>query len=57
MEPVALLLHDLVYDADQPMRYVYFPADAIISVQHVLSCGASSWPMVVGNEGLLGFNV
>lgn len=57
LELVPLSLCDVVYDAAQPMRYVYFPADAIISVQHVLSCGASSAPMVVGKEGLLGFNL
>ncbi len=57
LDLVALSLYDVVYHADQPMRYVYFPADAIISVQYVLSCGASSAPMVVGNEALLGFNL
>ncbi len=54
---VALSLCDVVYAADQRMRYVYFPADAIISVQYVLRCGGSGAPMLVGNEGLLGFNV
>jgi hypothetical protein len=39
------------------MRHVYFPTDAIISLQYVMENGASTAILVVGNEGLLGITL
>lgn len=39
------------------MGHVYFPADAIISMQYVMEDGASAAISVVGNEGLMGVSL
>lgn len=39
------------------MGHVYFPADAIISMQYVMEDGASAAILVVGNEGLMGVSL
>ncbi len=57
LELLSLTLRDVVYEADEEMRYVYFPVDAIISVQYELRNGDATAIMVVGNEGLLGLNL
>ncbi|TVS14936.1 MAG: Crp/Fnr family transcriptional regulator [Gammaproteobacteria bacterium] len=57
LELVPLPLRDLLYDAGRPMRHVYFPTDAIISLQYMMEDGASTAILVVGNEGLLGITL
>ena len=57
MQLVSLELFDVVFEANSPMRYVYFPTNAIISVQYQMLNGDSTAIMVVGNDGLLGLNV
>lgn len=54
LELVPLELGAVVYECRQPMRYVYFPTDSIISLQYLLENGSSTAISVVGNEGLLG---
>ena len=39
------------------MKHVYFPTDAIVSLQYVMENGASTAILVVGNEGLLGITL
>lgn len=57
LELVALPLRALMYESGRPMRHVYFPTDAIISLQYVMENGASAAILVVGNEGLLGITL
>jgi CRP-like cAMP-binding protein len=57
LELAELPLRSLMYEAGRPMRHVYFPTDAIISMQYLLESGASTAISVVGNEGLLGINL
>ncbi len=57
MELVPLELRSLLYESGQPMRHVYFPADAIISIQFMLQNGTSTAISIVGNEGLLGISL
>jgi CRP-like cAMP-binding protein len=57
LELVALPLRALMYESGRPMRHVYFPTDAIISLQYVMENGASTAILVVGNEGLLGITL
>jgi CRP-like cAMP-binding protein len=54
LELAELPLRALMYEAGRPMRHVYFPTDAIISMQYLMENGASTAISVVGNEGLLG---
>ena len=57
LELAELPLRSLMYESGRPMRHVYFPTDAIISMQYLLESGASTAISVVGNEGLLGINL
>lgn len=41
-------------EAGDAMPYVYFPANAIVSLQNMLEDGASSEISMVGNEGMVG---
>ena len=53
---VSLPQASVVCESNEPMRHVYFPAGAIISMQHLLKNGDSAGVMVIGHEGLLGLN-
>lgn len=54
LEPVHLKLGDVLYEPDVPLRYVYFPTTAIVSLLYVMEDGASAEIAIVGNEGILG---
>jgi hypothetical protein len=49
LELVSLPLRGLLYEGGRPMRHVYFPTDAIISLQYQMENGASTAILVVGN--------
>ncbi len=57
LELVPLKLRSVMYESGRPMRHVYFPTDAIISLQYVMENGASTAILVVGNEGLMGISL
>lgn len=57
LELVKLPLRGLMYESGRPMRHVYFPTDAIVSLQYIMENGASTAILVVGNEGLLGITL
>lgn len=54
LEPFALPLGKVLYEAGDTMRHVYFPTDAIVSLLYVMENGASAEISVVGNEGVVG---
>lgn len=54
LEPVPLKLGDVLYEPGMPLRYVYFPTTAIVSLLYVMEDGASAEIAIVGNEGILG---
>lgn len=54
---VELKLGDVVYESDQPIDWVYFPTNCIISLLYVTLSGASTEISVIGNEGLMGVSV
>jgi CRP-like cAMP-binding protein len=51
---VELPLGKVLYESGAPLRHIYFPIDAIVSLLYVLNNGASAEIAVVGNEGILG---
>jgi hypothetical protein len=57
LELVPLPLRAVMYESGHAMRHVYFPTDAIISLQYVMENGASTAILVVGNEGLMGITL
>jgi CRP-like cAMP-binding protein len=54
---VELGLGDVIYESGQPLEYVYFPANGIISLLYVMLNGSSAEISVVGNEGMAGVAV
>ncbi len=57
LERVPLALGDTLCESGCPMRHVYFPTTAIVSLLYVMEDGASAEIAVVGNEGLVGVSL
>jgi CRP-like cAMP-binding protein len=57
LERVPLLLGDVIYEADDPIRYVYFPTSGVVSVLCTTDDGASIEAATVGMEGVAGIPV
>lgn len=57
LELVTLPLRAVLFESQDVIRHVYFPTDSIVSLQYLLTNGASSAISVVGNEGLVGITV
>lgn len=51
---VALTLHDILAEAGEQIRYVYFPTAGLISLFLKLDSGAQLEVGIIGNEGMLG---
>ena len=54
---VALPLGQVIYESGVPLRHVYFPTTAIVSLLYVMEDGASAEVAVVGNEGIVGVSL
>ena len=54
LEPVAMVLGDVVYESGSRQDYVYFPTTSIVSLLYVMEDGASAEIAIVGNEGMVG---
>jgi len=54
---IELDLGAVIYESGQPIEYVYFPTNCIISLLYVMLNGASAEISVVGNEGMAGIAV
>ena len=54
LEPVALRLRETLIHRHAPIRWIYFPLDAVVSVIGELADGATLEVATIGNEGLVG---
>lgn len=54
---VELKLGEVIYESGQPIEFVYFPTNCIISLLYVMIDGSSAEISVVGNEGMAGIAV
>jgi CRP-like cAMP-binding protein len=54
LERIEMPLGKVLYESGETVRYVYFPATAIVSLLYVMEDGASAEIAVVGNEGIVG---
>ncbi|WP_298828025.1 Crp/Fnr family transcriptional regulator [uncultured Piscinibacter sp.] len=54
LERVSMRLGDTLYEAGSPMRHAYFPTTSVVSLHHVMACGASAEAAGVGREGMVG---
>jgi CRP-like cAMP-binding protein len=57
LQRVPLRLGEVLYEPGAAFRHVYFPANCLISLLHVLKDGATAEIAVVGNDGLIGVAV
>lgn len=57
MELVPLRLGDMLYEPDEQLLHAYFPTTAIVSLNFVMTSGASSETAGVGNEGVVGVSL
>ena len=54
LEPVQLLLGQMLYEPGVPLHHVHFPTTAVVSLHHVMASGASAETCSVGREGMVG---
>jgi CRP-like cAMP-binding protein len=54
LEPVEFSLGQVVYEADRPQSYLYFPTTSVVSLVYTTRSGASAEMGVVGNDGVVG---
>lgn len=57
LEPVDLLLGQVLYESGGTLSHVYFPTTAIVSLLYVMENGASAEIAMVGNEGIVGISL
>lgn len=57
LEPVRLLLGDVIYYPQDPINYIYFPNRGTVSVVATFADGGNVEIGMVGNEGMFGVNV
>jgi CRP-like cAMP-binding protein len=54
LERVTLELKQVLFDVDQPIAYVYFPENGVVSVVSVMADGTAVETATVGHEGMVG---
>lgn len=57
LEPVPMLLGQMLYEPGSQLQHAYFPATAIVSLHYVMESGASASVAGVGNEGMVGISL
>jgi CRP-like cAMP-binding protein len=57
LEPVDMLLGQVLYEAGEELKYVYFPVTSIVSLLCILESGASAEIAMVGNDGIVGVSM
>jgi len=54
LEPVPLLLGQMLYEPGEQLQYAYFPTTAIVSLHYVTEAGDAAESAGVGSEGVVG---
>ena len=57
MERVELKLGAILYKANQSIKHVYFPEDAVVALVHTMEDGRTVEVGIVGREGLIGIDI
>ncbi|HYG79832.1 MAG TPA: Crp/Fnr family transcriptional regulator, partial [Pyrinomonadaceae bacterium] len=57
LERVPLVIGDILYEPDEPIRYTYFPYQGVVSILTLLEGRASIEVGTVGNEGVAGITL
>lgn len=54
LKPVSLLIHQVLYEINEPIPYLYFPHSAVVSLVYPMEEGAIIEVGLVGMEGMVG---
>jgi CRP-like cAMP-binding protein len=57
MEAVSLTFKQVLYDVNEPIEYVYFPQNSVVSLLNIMENGQAVEVGTVGNEGMVGLPV
>jgi CRP-like cAMP-binding protein len=57
LEPISLAQGEIIYEAESPINYVYFPETAVFSMLSTMEDGRTVEVGPVGHEGLIGLRV
>jgi CRP-like cAMP-binding protein len=57
LEETQMSFGHIIHESSGPLRHLYFPTTAIVSLCHVMEDGASAEITGVGNEGMIGIAV
>lgn len=57
LKPVSLVLGQVIYEPRQPIKEVYFPSRAMISLVSIMKDDSTTEIGLVGNEGMVGIPV
>src|SRR5471030_1164572 len=57
LEPVEMLLGEILYEPGGQLQHAYFPTTSIVSLHYVIESGASAEIAGVGNEGVVGISL
>lgn len=57
LEPVHLKYEEVIYEHDDPIRYVYFPQGAVASLLSLLEDGTTVEVGMIGRHGLVGVSI
>ncbi|MEH1981591.1 MAG: Crp/Fnr family transcriptional regulator [Nostoc sp.] len=54
---VPLALHQVIYEAAEPITHIYFPEQGMVSIVNTMEDGSTVEVGIVGNEGMVGIPV
>ena len=57
MQPIRLSSGQMLHRPGEPIRNVYFPVSAVLSLVHQMANGSTAEIAVVGSEGFVGVNL
>lgn len=57
LEPVSLVLGQIIYEPKQSIKEIYFPSGAMISLVSIMQDGSTTEIGLVGSEGMVGLPV
>ncbi len=57
LEPVSLVSGQIIYEPKQPIKEVYFPIGAMISLVSIMKDGSTTEIGLVGNQGMVGIPI
>jgi CRP-like cAMP-binding protein len=54
LEPVSLVLGEVIYESGEKLEHIYFPTTSIVSLLYIMENGSTAEIGMSGNDGLVG---